>query len=118
MKISAWIILLYGLLVLVGGFIGHIQAGSTASLIMGGICGILLLLSSIGMFKNKLFPAYIAILLTLGLDGFFTYRFLLSFSFFPAGMMSLISLVVLLLIAYLLRKDLNRQINNSSKNRK
>jgi len=109
MKAAAWITLLYAILVFFGGLMGHIKAASTASLVMGTIFGFLLFLTSLGMFKNKLFSAYIGILLILLLDGFFTYRFLYTLSFFPAGFMSLVSLGVLLAVALLLRNHLRRE---------
>ena len=109
MKTPAWIVLLYGLLVLIGGLIGHLKAASTASLIAGTTFGVLLMISSIGMFKDKLFPSYIAILLTFLLDTFFTYRFLVTYKFFPSGLMSLISLVVLIMVVILIRNHLKTQ---------
>ena len=106
MKAAAWITLFYGILILIGGIIGHLKAGSAASLIMGLAFGILLILSSFGMFKNRLFPAYVALLLTLILDAFFTYRWLFTFQFMPSGLFAIISLVVLFLLVILLRAHL------------
>lgn len=96
MKRAAWITLIYGILVLAGGIMGHIKAASTASLIMGGLFGILLIICSFGIFRNQLFPAYVGMLLTFLLTAFFTYRYLITYAFFPAGIMSLISLGVLI----------------------
>lgn len=109
MKAAAWIILIYGIVVLVGGVIGHLQAGSAASLITGASFGILLLLSSIGMFRDHLFPTYAALILTLLLDAFFTYRWVLTMKFFPAGIMSLLSLIVLIAATQLVKNHLKRQ---------
>lgn len=109
MKPAAWVVLFYGIITLVGGIMGHLKSMSTASLITGGIFGILLILSSIGMFKNKLFSAYFAILLTLVLDAFFTYRFFLTYKFFPAGFMCLLSLAVLIVMLNLLNKQLKKE---------
>jgi uncharacterized membrane protein (UPF0136 family) len=47
--VAATVTALYGLTALVGGIIGYVKAGSTASLIAGGISGVLLLLCAIGL---------------------------------------------------------------------
>lgn len=107
-KIASWIVLFYGLMIFFGGIMGYMMAGSIASFIWGTISGILLITASIGMFKNRLIPAYFAIILTLLLDAFFTYRFLYTFKFFPPGIMAFISLVVLIAIVLLLRRGLSR----------
>ncbi|MBS0649141.1 MAG: TMEM14 family protein [Verrucomicrobia bacterium] len=100
-----YIVGLYGLLMLVGGLIGHAQ-GSTASLISGGIFGILLLIAAGCMFKKSLYVkgTYFALILTLLLDAFFTYRFLTTMKFMPPGLLSLISLGVLLLLVLHIRQ--------------
>ena len=108
MKSVGVITLLYVILVLVGGIMGYIKAASTASLISGVSCGLVAILLSIGIFKKRLFSAYLAILLTLGLDAFFTYRLLLTMKFMPAGIMALLSTTVLLAQAILIKKDLQR----------
>jgi len=111
MKAAGWITFLYGLLILAGGFIGHIKAASTVSLLVGIIFGIFLLLSAIGMFKDHLFPAYFGLLLILLLDAFFTYRWLYTLKFFPAGILCLISFAVFIIIAILIRNHLRKQRN-------
>jgi len=108
MKIAGWITIIYALIILAGGIIGQIQADSITSLVMGTIFGVLLLFSAIGMLKDRLFPSYMGILLTLILDAFFTYRYLLTFTFIPAGLMCLISLIVLIAIATLIRNHLQQ----------
>jgi uncharacterized membrane protein (UPF0136 family) len=95
----AFIVLIYSILILVGGFIGHAKAGSTASLVWGLVFGFLLLVAAGGMLRRRLWGTYLAIILTLILDGFFTYRFLTTHNFMPAGLLSILSLVVLLLLA-------------------
>ena len=83
---------------------GHYRAGSHASLISGVVFGALLLTCTFFLFKGKnRFAAYSALILTFILDGFFTYRFSLSLKFFPSGMMSLLSLLTLILLAYQMR---------------
>ncbi|HEX2579822.1 MAG TPA: TMEM14 family protein [Rhabdochlamydiaceae bacterium] len=93
----AYIVAIYGLLILVGGVIGHLKAGSLASLIMGGVSGLLLLIASGGMFSKKNFKksAFFALILTLVLDAFFSYRFMTTLKFLPSGLLALVSLGVI-----------------------
>lgn len=105
MKPAGWITLFYGLIVIAGGVMGYVKAASAASLIMGSIFGVLLVISAIGMMRKRLFSAYFAILLTLFLDAFFAYRWMFSFKFMPSGLMSLLSLAVLLVVVLLVRQD-------------
>lgn len=109
MKRAAWIVIVYGMIVIMGGIMGQVMAKSTTSLIMGLFSGLLLLLTGMGMYKNNLLSAYIAILFTLALDAFFTYRFLLTFSLFPAGIMCILSFVVLLTVLHILKKQSKKQ---------
>ena len=99
MKKTAWIVLLYGSLVFIGGVIGHLKAESKASLIAGVTSGSLLLLSSLLMFKKKLSGYISAFILALLLDGFFTWRFAKTLKFFPSGFLSLTSLAVIIIVA-------------------
>jgi uncharacterized membrane protein (UPF0136 family) len=48
-KVAATIIALYGVLSIVGGIVGYVNANSRASLIAGGLLGAILVLSAIGM---------------------------------------------------------------------
>jgi uncharacterized membrane protein (UPF0136 family) len=104
MRIAGWTTIIYAVIVFVGGLIGHSLAGSNASLIAGIVFSILLVISGLGLLAHKKFGAIFALALTLILDGFFTYRFMLSFSFMPAGMMALLSLIVLGIQVYSLRR--------------
>lgn len=94
--------LAYGILILVGGVIGHLVAGSRASLIAGTLSGVLVLLSAWAIYKNKIWGKSTALILAILLDAFFTYRWMVTQKFMPAGMMSILSL---LLIWILVRKN-------------
>lgn len=99
-----FIVLIYAVFVLIGGIIGHVKAASLASLIFGLIFGLLLVGSAIAMFAKHKFGAYGALALTFMLDAFFTYRFLKTHTFLPAGMLSLISFAVLIYLAISISK--------------
>lgn len=104
MKKIGILTLIYGVIILIGGWIGHVKAGSQASLIMGLVFAILLILCAFLSFKGKQLGAFGALLLTLVLDGFFTYRFIVTKKWMPPGMMSLVSLLTLLLLALLIQR--------------
>ena len=105
MQTTAWISLVYGLLVLMGGIMGHIKAQSLMSLIAGIIFGALLLTSSFLLFKGKLVGRKLALTLVVILDVFFLWRFAKTHNFMPPGMMSLVSLVTTFLLIFCYKKN-------------
>lgn len=104
MKITAWIVGIYACVILVGGVIGYAKAGSVPSLASGVIFSSLLLICSYAISKGKLVAQYVALCLTFILDGFFTHRFAKTLNFVPSGLMSLLSLIVIIVIALKIRK--------------
>lgn len=112
MKKAALITFVYALIIFAGGLVGHLKAKSTVSLIMGIIYGILLIFAAIGMYKDKLLPTYFGLILILMLDAFFTYRWLISFQFMPAGLMTLISIAALLAVVLLVKNHLQNPKKN------
>jgi len=103
MKIAGWTTLIYAVIVFIGGLIGHALSGSMASAIAGIGSSIILLASGIGVLLGKRAAIITALATTLILDAFFCYRFMLSFSFMPAGMMASLSLVTLMIQVAALR---------------
>lgn len=99
MHFAPWVTLVYTVLVLVGGIMGYLKAHSRISLITGMVFGLLLLISSTALFKGMKIGAYGALLFSLILLCFFSWRFIQTVKFFPSGMMALISLSVLVLLA-------------------
>lgn len=106
MKNAGWLVLVYGILVLVGGFIGHIKAASTASLFSGLIFGSLLIISALFLFKGKFWGYYPSIACSFLLDAFFTYRLMSTQKFMPAGMMAFVSLIVIVFLVSNMKKQL------------
>lgn len=100
MHLSAWIVLIYSLLILIGGMIGYSQAHSLPSLISGSIFGFLLLLCSIGMFKKSVLAYTLSLALSAMLTLFFFYRFIITMKLMPAGMMAIISLSTITFILW------------------
>ena len=106
MKVTATVVFIYGLLILLGGLMGYLKGGSQISLLSGGTFGLALLISAYLIFKGQLTAQYIALALTFILDATFTYRFAKTLHFFPAGLFSLLSLAVLIVIALKVRRTL------------
>jgi len=98
------LLLFYALFILIGGIIGHARAGSTASLVMGLVFGILLLIATVAMYSQKRWGTYFALALTFILDIFFSWRYLSTYKFNPPGLLSLLSLSVLIALALHVRK--------------
>ncbi len=104
MKITATIVGVYALVILAGGVIGYLKAGSNPSLISGLVFSTILLICAYAISKGKLAAQYVALAVTFFLDGFFTHRFAKTLNFIPSGLMSLLSLAVLIVIALKIRK--------------
>lgn len=85
----------YGILLLIGGLIGYLKAHSWPSLLMGGLSGGLALLCAYTLQRGVALAETASKLLSGCLMLFFSYRFLLTFKFFPSGLMAIISLLVL-----------------------
>lgn len=91
-EIATWSILIYALVVLVGGVMGYIKAKSQMSLFSGVGSGIALL---VAWFLSRQFPLLglgLATLLALVLLVVFIMRFSRTRAFMPAGAMVLLSL--------------------------
>ncbi|MBX9923520.1 MAG: TMEM14 family protein [Rhabdochlamydiaceae bacterium] len=105
-KKTAWIVFSYAILIFIGGIIGHSHSASKASLISGVVFGSLLLASSWLMFQKKPLGTWMALILAIILEGFFTWRFAKTLHFLPSGLLSLMSLAVIILVALKVGKRL------------
>lgn len=98
--LAAGFFAVFGVLSLVGGAIGWKKAGSKASLIAGGIAGLLLLGAAAGVYAGE-----VAVGLAVGggtallLAGRFVPAYLRTKKLMPQGMMALCALVALVLTA-------------------
>ena len=99
MKKTGSIVILYGLIVFVGGLMGYIQAASTPSLVSGIVFGSLVTISGFCMIKKVKWGQWSALILAFMLDAFFTFRFAKTLKFIPSGLMSLLSLAMVIIIA-------------------
>jgi uncharacterized membrane protein (UPF0136 family) len=97
--------IIFGLLTIVGGVIGFVKAGSTASLVAGSISGIALLLAAFLLPGNVAFGLIIAGVVSVLLAGKFIPNFMQTGKIMPAGLMAILSAigVVMAIVAWIKR---------------
>lgn len=83
MNFSAIVIGVFGFFNIIGGIIGYVKAQSIASLLSGGIAGILLLICAYGVTKNSSIAAYGTIVISLLLGGRFLTTMIKNFKVMP-----------------------------------
>ena len=89
-------LIIFGLLTIAGGVMGYVSKGSVPSIIAGSVSGILLLVAAF------LIPTHVVVGLALGtivsllLAGRFVPAFFKTGGFMPAGMMSVLSIIGIL----------------------
>jgi len=88
----------FGLITLVGGVQAFLAVGSRASLIAGGLSGLLLLVAGFLVQSGKVTPGLIlGLVVTLGLAGRFLPKFLKEGGWWPAGVEGWLGLAGLIL---------------------
>ena len=88
---------IFGVLTIVGGVMGYVKAGSMASIIAGGVAGILLIAAGF-LFATHTQPGLIlGIIMSIALAARFIPAYLAKYSFMPAGMMSILSVIGVIL---------------------
>lgn len=96
MKKAAAVLWIYALLLLIGGLIGYLKAGSLISLGMSSFFGIFITISAFFVWsKNSQRAFYIAASLLICLLAFFAYRFIVTHQIMPAGFMALLTAATL-----------------------
>ncbi len=89
---------IFGLLTIAGGVMGFVKARSNASLIAGGITGILLVVAGYLLGAGQVQGGLIlGLVISLALAGQFVRKFIATKKFMPAGMMSFLSVIGLIL---------------------
>jgi uncharacterized membrane protein (UPF0136 family) len=109
MKKTGSLVILYSALVFIGGLMGYLKAQSIPSLISGSFFGLVLVVSAIAMIKKKKWGQWSALAIAFLLDAFFTYRFAKTLKFIPSGLMSLISLIMIIILALRINMANNRR---------
>jgi len=85
--------IVFGLLTIVGGIMGYVKAGSTASLIAGSISGVLLLVAAFLLPSHVVAGLAIGLIVSLLLAAQFLPAFFRTGKMMPAGLMSLLSIL-------------------------
>ncbi|HEV3394286.1 MAG TPA: TMEM14 family protein [Chthoniobacterales bacterium] len=105
MDATAIYFLVFGALTIIGGVIGYVKAGSMASIIAGAISGILLLIAGWILPNNRTIGLAIAFVVSLLLATQFVPKLIRTGKVMPAGLMSILSVIgIVVAIAAWLKK--------------
>ncbi|MBG1244593.1 TMEM14 family protein [Nostoc sp. NZL] len=85
----------YGILAIVGGIIGYIQATSKVSLLSGSISGLLLILAAYFQLQGQAWGSILALIVTAVLVVVFAFRLAKTRKFMPAGLMTILGMLAL-----------------------
>ena len=97
--------IVFGILTIAGGIVGYVKAGSVVSIIAGSISGLLLLVAAWLMPDRQAAGLIIALVVSVLLAGQFVPKFFSTHRVMPAGLMSLLSVLgIVVAIAAWLRK--------------
>lgn len=97
---------IFGAITIAGGLQGYLAKGSMASLIAGGVSGLLLLVAGWLMLSGKTMPGLIlGLVMTIALAGQFLPKFLKTGVWWPAGVEGILGAVgVVLTIVALIKR--------------
>jgi uncharacterized membrane protein (UPF0136 family) len=95
--------IVFGILTIAGGVVGYVKAGSVASIVAGGITGVLLLVAALLLPEYRIVGLATACIVSLLLAAQFVPKFLRTGRVMPAGMMSILSVigVIVAIVAWL-----------------
>jgi uncharacterized membrane protein (UPF0136 family) len=85
--------IVFGILTIIGGIIGYVKAGSWASIIAGSIAGVLLLIAGSLLPEHQAAGLATGLVVSLLLGAQFIPKFLRTGKPMPAGLMSILSLI-------------------------
>ena len=95
--------MIFGLLTIVGGIVGYVKAGSTASIIAGSISGIALIVAAYLLPGNVAAGLIMAGVVSVLLAGRFIPAFMKTGKIMPAGLMAVLSVigVIMAMVAWI-----------------
>ena len=86
----------FGILTIAGGVVGYVKAGSLPSIIAGSITGVLLLVAAFLLPEHRAVGLATAFIVSLLLAAQFVPKFVRTGRVMPAGMMSVLSVIVII----------------------
>ena len=89
--------LVFGALTIIGGIIGYVKAGSLPSIIAGSITGVLLLIAASLLPEHRAIGLATGFVISLLLAAQFIPKFIRTGKAMPAGMMSILSVIGLII---------------------
>ncbi|PMB27856.1 TMEM14 family protein [Fischerella thermalis] len=98
MNLGIIAVLAYGILSILGGFLGYITAGSNISLFSGSISGLILIFSAFVQLQGQSWGLALAAIVTAILIVVFAFRLAKTRKFMPAGLMTVLGMLTLALI--------------------
>jgi uncharacterized membrane protein (UPF0136 family) len=90
--------IVFGVLTILGGIVGYVKAGSVASIIAGSISGVLLLVGAFVMPEHRVVGLATALIVSLLLAAYFIRKYLSTGAVMPAGMMSVLSIIGIIVV--------------------
>lgn len=95
--------IVFGALTIVGGIIGYVKAGSVPSIIAGAITGLLLIIAAFLLPEHRAVGLATAFFVSLLLAAQFVPKLIRTGKMMPAGMMSILSVIgiVVAIVAWL-----------------
>jgi uncharacterized membrane protein (UPF0136 family) len=97
--------IIFGVLTIAGGIVGYVKAGSVISIIAGSISGVLLVVAAFLLPDHQAVGLIIGLVISLVLAGQFIPKFFQTSKVMPAGLMSVLSVLgIIVAIAAWLRK--------------
>lgn len=97
MKPADILLSIYGLLMLVGGYMGYVKAGSKPSLITGIVSGILIFTGVYFSVTQVAFGRHLLTATTAALTAVFILRFMKTRTFMPSGLLMVASLIAFMI---------------------
>lgn len=95
MNLSIIAAITYGMLAIIGGIIGYLQANSQVSLLSGTVSGLLLVATAYFQLQGQTWALIVAISITAILVVFFALRLARTRKFMPAGLMTILGMLAL-----------------------
>lgn len=90
----------YGILTLIGGIIGYVQAQSKVSLISGSVSGLLLMFALVMQLQGQAWGLTLAVVVTAVLVVVFAIRLVKTRKFMPAGLMTVLGVAALIAMGW------------------